>query len=176
MSSFCLKGWLAQIDNRSSNILTTDLPLSVKVGPEGSLIKFNRACGSAYSITALPLLALLAVGTRWQTSFASSEHSGVFDNIESQIKSLVSTPGESKIKGTYSSRHLLDSYSAGVQHVQGIAWLTDGRFALSHNSRADRRGLFIVQSSDSDSVIVPIGGGGDHPGGMQAGAELLQSQ
>lgn len=137
------------------------------------MIKFNRVCGEVNCVTALPLIALLTVGLKGQTSFATSENSGVFDNIEAQIKSLVSTPGDGKIKGTYSTKHLLDSYSAGVQHVQGIAWLTDGRFALSHNSRSDRRGLFIVQSSDSDSVIVPIGGGGDHPGGMQAAGRVV---
>ncbi len=131
--------------------------------------------GAVYGSIALPFLALLAVGpiTQTVTVITGNENSGTYPDPEKSIRSLIATPAESKINGTYSTKHLFGTYSAGIQHVQGIAWMIDGRFALSHNSRADRRGLFIAQSSDSDTVMVNIGSGGDHPGGIQAAGKVV---
>lgn len=85
---------------------------------------------------------------------------------------LKPTPGDLKIRGTYSTTYLFNVYSAGVQHVQGIAQLSDGRFVLSHDSRSDRQGFVAVSNGRNDTVFVDIPAG-DHPGAMQAAGKIV---
>jgi hypothetical protein len=108
-----------------------------------------------------------------QTVFTGNEHSGRFDGVLSQITNLGTTPKDSRINGTYSTKHLFGTYSAGIQHVQGIAFLTGRRYALSHDSRSDRRALFVADNGDNDTKMLNIGSSGDHPGGLQAAGKVV---
>jgi hypothetical protein len=106
------------------------------------------------------------------TVFTADEQTPPFSDIQAQIAALQSTPSEGKIRGTYSTKHLFDTYSAGVQHVQGIAWLSDNRMALSHNSRSGKKALIVVSDGQGDCNMITVGTG-NHPGAIQAAGKVI---
>jgi hypothetical protein len=129
---------------------------------------------AVYSSLALPLLALLTLnnGPQTVTVITGNENSGTYDNPLTQIQALQTSGAESKIWGTYSTQHLFDTYEAFSCHCQGLAWLIDGRFAISHSARKDRTALFVAQNGANDTVMMKIGTG-DHPGGIQAAGKVV---
>ena len=106
------------------------------------------------------------------TVFSADEQTPPFSDIQAQVTALKATPSEGKLRGTYSTKHLFDTYSAGVQHVQGIAWLSDGRMALSHNSRSGRKALIVVSDGNGDCKMITVGTG-NHPGAIQAAGKVI---
>ena len=106
------------------------------------------------------------------TTFTADEQTPSFSDIQAQVTALKSTTSEGKLRGTYSPKHLFDAYSAGVRHVQGIAWLSVGRMALSHNSRSGRKALIVVSDGQGDRNMITLGTG-NHPGAIQAAGKVI---
>lgn len=124
---------------------------------------------AAALITVLPAARTARAQT---TTFSEDEKSIVFKNIQAQVTALKSTPSEGHLRGTYSAKHLFETYSAGVEHVQGMAQLSDGRYALSHNAREGRRALIVVSNGDGGCGFLNVGVG-NHPGAIQAAGKVI---
>jgi hypothetical protein len=92
----------------------------------------------------------------------------VYSNVLTAIKELKTTPVEDKIWGTYNADDLFTVYSAGIDHVGGIAWLSDGRYALAHSARSGRNDSLVVIQSQKDQTKSLLVGSGNHPGAIQA--------
>lgn len=106
------------------------------------------------------------------TAFSSDEKSVSISNIQSQVAALKGSPTDSTLKGTYSTKHLFDSYRAGIDHVGGIAALSDGRFALVHSARPGKKALVVVADGTGSTKIISVGDG-DHAGGIQAAGKVI---
>jgi hypothetical protein len=126
----------------------------------------------ALTAGAAALITMLPAARAQTTTFSADEKSIVFKNIQAQVTALRSTPTEGHLRGTYSTKHLFETYSAGVEHVQGMAQLSDGRYALSHNARAGRRSLIVVSDGEGDTNMINVGIG-NHPGAIQAAGKVI---
>ena len=125
--------------------------------------------GAAALITMLPAARTAQAQS---TIFSEDEKSIVFKNVEAQVKALKTFGNDGHLRGTYSTKHLFETYSAGVEHVQGIAQLSDGRLALSHNARAGKRSLIVVSDGSGDCNFINVGVG-NHPGAIQAAGKVI---
>ena len=115
-------------------------------------------------------------GRPWQpgpVTAPENERSVTYRNIETQIKNIKSTSTSGEIDGTYSTYHMRESYTAGTEHVQGIAQLKDGRYVLSHNTRGDIDESLMIFDNGSNDTIMKLVGRGNHPGGIQAAGYIV---
>jgi hypothetical protein len=88
--------------------------------------------------------------------------------VRDTVAKLAPTGTPFQIPGTYSDWDLRNTYSAGIEHVQGVSKIAPNRYVVSHNTRAGKvGGLFVVGDGKGGSKFHVVGRDG-HPGAIQS--------
>lgn len=124
---------------------------------------------------ALFLFSILILMLAHDLQAQSNDRSIALTNVPGLIQNLAGKqPETQKVNGTYSNHHLMSSYSAGIQHIQGVARLADGRYVFSHDTKNSMtNGLLVFSRPNADAVFSLVGNDQRHPSAMQACGNIV---
>jgi hypothetical protein len=113
---------------------------------------------------------VMEMGGEKQHAFTMDEQSQVFRDIPGQLQRLNPVPTDGRIPDTYRVEYL-PGYNAVIDHVGGVAQLSDGRRVLSHSTQANRA-MVVIEDGQGGSRFLFVGNGG-HAGAIQAAGSVI---
>ncbi len=108
---------------------------------------------------------------------AQTDRGPALNNVPALIQNLSNTkPLKRQVEGTYSAADFL-KYDAVVDHIQGLARLSDGRYVFSHSTKpSQQKGLIAFSRPNEQAVFKSFGWDGykqTHPSAMQASGNIV---